>query len=200
VNSERARQTLADLELRLSEASAKAVELQTERQRLSFDANVGDAAARKALDEANAASTTISLELENLRSAIEEAKRKLAESERAEEMAQLAANGEAAKVVSDRMLERAEKIDRAFGYIRGELEGFAADVNELHGLGLTHPRVEQWRVLGGLALSTSLMGLPLKSERDHLAPRERRSFTDTAAAWRTSIHNWADSISSKAAA
>ncbi len=79
MNPEVARRTRATLELKLSEASAKAVEIATERQRISFDAATGDATARKALDEANAASMTVSLELENLRSAIEEAKRRLSE-------------------------------------------------------------------------------------------------------------------------
>ncbi len=167
---------------------------------ISFDANTGDAAARKALDKANAATTTVSLEIENLRSAIEEAKRRLAEAERAEEHAALAANGDKARVIGDSLLERSEKIDRAFVYIRAELEGFKTDLDELHSLGLANPRAEQFKVLGGLALSTALMGLPLKSERDHLAPKERRSFTDLAAGWRTSIHRWADGLGKAEAA
>jgi hypothetical protein len=173
MNSEQARQTLAQLELRLSEASAKAVEIATERQRISFAANTGDAAARKALDKANAATTTVTLEIENLRSAIEEAKRRLAEAERAEEHARLAVNGDKAREIADRLLERSEKIDRAFAYVRTELDGFRGDLDELHSLGLANPRAEQFKVLGGLALSTALMGLPLKSERDHLAPKAR---------------------------
>jgi hypothetical protein len=200
MNSEEARVIVAQLEQKLSDASAKAVELQTERQRISFDAATGDAAARKALDKANAATTTVGLDIENLRSAIEEAKRRLAEAERAEEYARLAVNGDKARVIGDSLLERAEKIDRAFAYVRVELEGFKADLDEMHSLGLANPRSEQFKVLGGLALSTALMGLPLKSERDHLAPKERRSFTDLAAGWRTSIYRWADGFSGKEAA
>ena len=61
MNPEVARRTRATLELKLSEAWAKAVEIATERQRISFDAATGDATARKALDEANAASMTVNL-------------------------------------------------------------------------------------------------------------------------------------------
>ena len=52
-------------------------------------------------------------------------------------------------------------------------------------------RGEQIKVLGGLALATALMGLPLKAERDHLAPRERCSFSELCTGWAQGVTNWA---------
>ena len=64
-----------------------------------------------------------------------------------------------------------------------------SDTDELHKLGFTHPRGEQISVLGGLALATALMGLPIKAQRDHLAPRERRSFSELCADWARGVTN-----------
>ena len=79
MNTEQARETVEGLELKLSEVSAKAIDLQTQRQSLSFDAATGDEDAQKKLDKANATTVTTNLEIENLHSAIVEAKRRLAE-------------------------------------------------------------------------------------------------------------------------
>jgi hypothetical protein len=56
---------------------------------------------------------------------------------------------------------------------------------------VNHPRGEQFAVLGGLALATHIMTLPLRVERDHLAPRERTSFTQLSSTWRSQILSWA---------
>jgi hypothetical protein len=80
---EKSAATLAHLETKLAHATARATELQTERRKLSFDANTGDDAARKRLDKLNATSAVSGLEIENIKSAIDEARRRLAEAERA---------------------------------------------------------------------------------------------------------------------
>lgn len=85
--TEDARHTLAQIKQKLAAASARAIALQTERQRLSFDANTGDEIARERLDRANAASTAVTIELENLRSAAEEGKRRLDAAEHADRSA-----------------------------------------------------------------------------------------------------------------
>jgi hypothetical protein len=78
---QQAQANLSHLKFKLALADASAIALQTERQRLSFDAATGDAAAREALDRANAATVTGDLEIQNLRSAVEEGKRRLAVAE-----------------------------------------------------------------------------------------------------------------------
>lgn len=185
---ETARGTLADLEAKLAAVTARSVELADGRRLLSFAAHSGeDSAAEKKLRALNTESTHVNLDIENVRSAIEEAKRRLAEAERAEAAAAAAENAEAVMKIADRFAERGRRIDEAFARARAELDGFQTDMDALHALGVTHPRGEQFAVLGGLALASHLMTLPLKVDREHLAPRERRSFTETADAWRASI-------------
>jgi hypothetical protein len=56
------------------------------------------------------------------------------------------------------------------------------------------------RVYGGLALSSFLTLLPLKAERDHLAPRERRSFQQLAIDQRDAVARLAAPFLDKAEA
>lgn len=180
MSAEAMRETLAELEGKLAEATAKATELQTERRRLSFDANTGDEAARKKLDKLNAASATVDLEIENLKSALDEAKRRLAEAERAEARNRQAAGAAEALKIAERRLERGRRLDEAFAAIRADLDADKADIDELHRCGVTHPRGEQFKVFGSLAVATHLMGLPFRIERTFLAPSERQTFTELA--------------------
>jgi hypothetical protein len=78
--------------------------------------------------------------------------------------------------------------------------GLKADVDALHKLGVTHPRGEQFKVLGGLALMTAVFSLPLKVDRSALAPRERHSFGELGATWRDQIVRWASPFLDKEAA
>ena len=112
--TEAARQIVAEPENKLAAAEARAVELQTERRRLSFAANTGDGAAEKRLKALNTEAAHINLDIENVRSAIDEAKRRLAAAERDEAMAASVENAEAAP---DRRaknaVDRSRKRDRA---------------------------------------------------------------------------------------
>jgi DNA repair exonuclease SbcCD ATPase subunit len=199
-STEQARATVAQLEEKLADASARAVELQTERRKLSFDANTGDDSARKRLDKLNAQSATIDLEIENMRSAIEEARRRLADAQRAEGVALLAKNAAEATKLADAIAEHGQRADAAFATAAAELEALKTKIDELHRLGVTYPRAEQFAVLGGLALMTAVTTLPLKVDRSHLAPRERQTFTELSATWRTQVMRWAQPFLAKEAA
>jgi hypothetical protein len=188
---ENATNIVAELETKLAGATARAADLQTERRRLSFDANTGDDSARKRLDKLNSQSATADLEIENVRSAIEEARRRLADAERDEQGRQLAENAAAATKLADSIADHGRRADEAFANALVELEGLKSDIDALHQLGVTHPRGEQFKVLGGLALMTAVFKLPLKVDRSALAPRERHSFGELCAGWRTGVVNWA---------
>jgi hypothetical protein len=192
MTSEKARATLADLELKLSEASAQAVENATERQRISFDALSGDAAAQKRLDKLNAQSGVIGIAIENAKSAVEEGRRRLAEAERGEERGRLAENAEAALLIANRMAERGERLDAAFAKVAEDLGGLREDFDAIHALGLMQPRLEHLTVNCGLAIVGKLQGLPIKkADRDFLAPNERRTFEQLTSAWHESVARWA---------
>jgi hypothetical protein len=198
LNSEAVRQIVIDLEGKLAAAIAKATALQTDRRQLAFDANTGDQKARKALDTANSASATADLEIENVRSAIEEARRRLGEAERAEEMALLASNAEAALVLGERLAERGRKIDAALAIVADESKAFADDIAALNRLGCRSPRIEQFTSLGERAVSFALMFCPLKLR--HLGFNERHSFTELSSTWRETVTRWASGFLDKSEA
>lgn len=189
MNIDEARRTLADLEGKLVEATSRATALQTERRRIAFAANTGDGKARKELDKLNAATATADLEIENIKAAIDEAKRRAAEVERMDEIERLAGSAERAIVIGASFAARQRRIDAALAIVAEESRGSIAEINELHLLGLPSPRGEQYKVLGESAISSALMGTPIKLR--HLPPRERRTFTEIGDGWRLQIETWA---------
>jgi hypothetical protein len=92
---------------------------------------------RKALDRANAAFATIDLEIENLRSAVDEAQRHANEAEQAEERAVLAAEAQRAAQIGGRLKEHAANLDVALAAVAAESVGLKAALDELNGLGLS---------------------------------------------------------------
>ena len=197
---EEARRIAAELENKLAAAEARAVDLQTERRRLSFAANTGDGAAEKRLKALNTEAAHINLDIENVRSAIDEAKRRLAAAERDEAMAAARENAEAALVISNRLVERAAKIDAALATAREEMLAYKRDVDALHLTGCAAPTGQQFLTFGGLAVTAFTMRLPVKVDRDFLAPRERRTFTDLTTSWRDGVARWAGAFLDKEAA
>ena len=141
------------------------MDLQTERRRLSFAANMGDGAAEKRLKALNTEAAHINLDIENVRSAIDEAKRRLAAAERDEAMAAARDSAEAALVIGDRLLERAAKIDAALATAREEMLAYKRDVDALHLTGCAAPTAQQFLTFGGLAVATFTMHLPVKVDR-----------------------------------
>ena len=98
------------------------MDLQTERRRLSFDANTGDGAAEKRLKALNTEAAHINLDIENIRSAIEEAKRRLQAAERAEKEAENAEKAKRALIVSANIAARGKKLDQALLTLAREAE------------------------------------------------------------------------------
>ncbi len=192
MSTSEAQATLEALRAKLAEASSREIALSVERRRLSFDANTGDAAAAKALDEANKATATLGLETENLVSAIDEAKRRLAAAERVEEMVAMRDRATEAQVLGEMLIERARKIDAALEIVAAELLGFVADITALNRLGASNPRAEQFTALGERALATALMPTPLKVR--HLGHGEKRTFSELAKGWRDSVERWASAF------
>lgn len=193
-----ARTTLDALQSKLAELTSREIELADRRRRLSFDANTGDAEARAALDEANKSTAALGLEAENLRSALEEAKRRLTAAERDEEMAALRNNAIQAQALGESLVKRAEKIDAALAIVAAESLGFMGDISALNRLGARNPRAEQFTALGERALMTALMPTPLKIR--HLGFGEKRTFSEIALGWRDTVEHWASAFLDKSEA
>ena len=77
---------------------------------------------------------------------------------------------------------------------------YKRDVDALHMTGCAAPTAQQFLTFGGLAVTSFTMQLPVKVDRDFLAPRERRTFTAITTAWRDGVTNWAARFLDKEAA
>jgi hypothetical protein len=189
--TEEARRIVAELQTKLADATSRAADLQTERRRLAFDANTGDPKARKALDAANAESATASLEIENVKSAIDEAKRRLQAAEHAEKDAENAENAKGALVLSASIAARGRKLDEALLTLAMEAEGLEEDLGELnYRLGIAYPSLANFRAIierpfyAGLMFQPSGKTKPNGQPADgtlklrHLPPGERMTFAE----------------------
>lgn len=186
-STEDCRRIVAELEQKLADAEARVVELEVERRQLSYDALVGNDQASKELARLTKESTTATIEIANAKAAVEEGKRRMNAAIRDEEMAEDREKAVRWLELAERRVERGRRIHAALDAVRKEIEDDKADVDALHVLGCPAPTSQQFRVYGGLALATFLTGLPLKAEREHLAPRERRSFQELAIEQRASV-------------
>jgi hypothetical protein len=202
MNTEAEKETLSRLEARLVEVTTRATALQTERRRLSFEANTGNTAARKQLDAANAASATADLEIENCKSAIEESRHRVLSAEREAQLERQAVDAAQAQEIGVRVAERGRRMDAAAAALFGDLAGLFDDLTELHSLGCTHPNHFQLQSLGTRALKTSLMGVPplMRREFEHIAPRERRTWGETTSEFAGAVSRWAGAVSNRALA
>ena len=181
--TEAARVTLAQLNEKLAEFDRRAIELENEATGISLAAMTGDAAARKRLDALNRERSAHELESRNIKSAIRAQEAVVAEAERAEAMAGMRAKAEETALLAAEYAELGPGIDADFSRAAEKLERAKQIMDRLDVLGASRPRHEQISVLSGLALTTHLMRLPIRTEREHLAPRERHTFAEIYAGW-----------------
>jgi hypothetical protein len=198
MNTIEARKTVEDLEAKLAAASAREIELATEGRRLAFDAETGDAAAKKALAKFDEEAFVIERGRKNLQHALEEARRRLAAVVYAEERALLAGNAERALELAENIAARGLRLDEALAVVAAESKAYAADIAALNQLGCGSPRVEQFTSLGERAVSFALMASPLKIR--HLGFNERHTFGELSGTWRDSVARWASAFLDKSEA
>src|SRR6516164_755416 len=118
-----ARAALANLETKAAATRAEIAEINGKRAELSFAAHSGQPAAQKALAKANADRTAKISELEELETAIAEARRLCAISAAQENEAVSRQHAEQALPIAERLAERGKKLDAA---MREYCEHYAA--------------------------------------------------------------------------
>ena len=77
---------------------------------------------------------------------------------------------------------------------------YKRDVDALHITGCAAPTAQQFLTFGGLAVTAFTMQLPVKVDRDFLAPRERRTMSDLTAGWHAGVSRWASAFLDKSEA
>lgn len=130
---ETAQAVVRRLQDKLVQATDRATELATKRRRISFSAHSGDELAREALAEATAKSTTVALEIENVRFALFEAGGLIPQAER--EMREERERARKAPPIIARAAERGPRMQAHLKALCDELSGFGDDLQELRVLG-----------------------------------------------------------------
>jgi hypothetical protein len=95
-------------------------------------------------------------------------------------------------------MARARKIDETLALLAAEGNAFKADLRILnHQLGCSHPNEHQLQSLRERAVKSALMFSPFKIE--HIAPGERRTFSELTEGWIMMIDRWAEPMRREAA-
>jgi septal ring factor EnvC (AmiA/AmiB activator) len=190
---QKAKETVVKLEGNLAQAHARATELQTARRKLAFDANTGDASAKKELDKLNAQSTTIAFEIENLRSAIDEARVKVTDAERAADLSTQRTRATQVKQIAGRIDKRGPAIAAAVSALCDEFAALSADLDAIRDL--KAPIVQQRLVELGFS---RIVGHQLQQVGfeigDRVPPALRHSPEHLASTYARGAIAWADSV------
>jgi hypothetical protein len=159
-----------------------------ERSTLSYRGHTGDSAALKRLSKLAAERTTTAATIQELEYALAQADSQLAAAEAAAATAAMRRRATEARAIMAKVQAQAEAIDSGLAQARVGFEDFQSIMIELMRLG-AGPSATLVEANTTRALDAGLMGLD--RHRRVLAPSERRSFGDLAAAWELSVDTWA---------
>lgn len=193
IDVDEAKGTIAKLEASLVSATNKTTALMASRRQVSFKACNGDNHARALLDEMNTSSMVATLELENIRSAIDEARSQLAAAEREAAMAEKRQLAEKVKRIVATLEGSGPAIAGALKTLCHELSGFDAALTGLHRLGVpvTNGRLVELAFTRTVLASLRETGV---IEVDAIAPGLRSEPEYLVSAYLQAPKNWADKI------
>jgi hypothetical protein len=163
-------------------------EITDERRALAFAAHAeNDSAARKRLSTLNLESVTIAAEIETIDAALAEANSRLDACRRAAEIeADQAAARELREVLGE-FRKCGRQMEDALAAFVGAAVAFREHLTKIHNLGCDFPSHGLADVNARLAIGTALMQTPWRREFEHLAPGERRTFTQLVDGWAARI-------------
>jgi hypothetical protein len=182
-NTAKAEALVALLEGKRAKLIQDATDLQDERAHVALAAHTGDKAARKRLDEINAALAVHQSEPASLDAALRAAGEKLAAARTAEAIAQDRTVALQVKQVIAELQEHGAVLDDALADLVTAGANLKACFDRLALLGVTSPRYEQLAVLGNLAILTALGQTIWKRGFETLAPNQRKNFAAVMAEW-----------------
>jgi hypothetical protein len=177
---EKCKTTIAELECKRAACVKRGTELADEQANVALGAHTGDKAARRRLDEINAALALHGSELASLDAALKAAEH-LAAAERAVATAADRQRAAEMRKIVDEMAEVPAFIDKHLALALRGLFAIERGIAELHRLGVAFPSDTQLRLGVVAALGTWMQQLPrtwyddLRDGR-YLAPHEKKTF------------------------
>jgi hypothetical protein len=181
---EAAEKVLAELQNKRQAVAARVKVNADRRQEIGYDVHAGDdKAARQTLDKLIADSVVLSGELESLDGAIKPACARLVQVRRTEAVRAERANALRLRGELRHFEECAAKLDVAFATIADVGREFHDVAARMHSLGAPVPSGQQVDSLGYRSLLTVIAASPWARHFDHVAPNERRTFSQLVAIW-----------------
>jgi hypothetical protein len=184
---ERAGQIVAELRFKRDALVAHGIELNEQRQQVSYAAHTGDAAARKKLDNINREAALHDSERRSLDAAISEAAARVSQAQAAEAREQDRANALALREELQMFCQHAMGLDEAFTKIVEVAPALQESLSKMHSLGCDFPSHEQLGVLGYNCVLTALRQTPWDRRFDPIPPNLRRDFTTLVMGWHDKI-------------
>jgi hypothetical protein len=176
-----ARTILADLETKAATTRAAIAEINGKRAELSFAAHTGQPAAQKALAKANADRAAKLGELEEVETAIAEARRLCAIAEAQGDEAAGRQRAEQAQPIAERLAKRGQRMDEAMRVVLEERAGIDADAQSLERLGVPVASADLRRVNLRRWIDTATMNFDKHSRP--VPPSERTTAETLTTTW-----------------
>jgi chromosome segregation ATPase len=173
--------TRDDLRAKLDDVRLQLEALDEARKEIAFEAHTAGGEAAKQLCKMNKQRTELIGDIESLEAAHIEASRRVDAAEREAAARQSEADARAAIEAADKLISMGEELDAAFARVAEMSKEFWSQIETLKGLKCGQPAYQAYSVQCALAAQTHLMHSTFNR---HLAPHERRSFSELAHGWR----------------
>lgn len=182
---EKAQATVAELMRKRDKAVELWKNMTAERSAISFAAIAeGDKDAKKRLDQINSDGVKINAELESIDAAIGVARERVEQAKRDEQRGE---DRDRALKLRDELkvfVKLGEQMDHHLQAFAALADQAKTSTQRIHALGHGAPNWSQFETFGAMAVNAVLMFTPWKREvAQHLAPRDRRTFTQLFQGW-----------------
>lgn len=162
------------------------------RTTLAFDAETGDATAKRKIGELANAAATLDIAIKTAEAAIAEAERRLGAAEEASRRQTEREKAKQARAIAGALSQRFAAIDAGLRQMADNLGEIRGEFRSMGALGAPVPNGALVAVNVRAAIYAALGGLGL--DLPPIAPGARRSFEELGAGWLVQIERWASQI------
>ncbi len=189
---DQAERTRAELVKRLETLRADRAANEERRAALAFDAETGDAAAKRSIAELTKAAAALDVDVQTVEAAIAEAARRVRAAADASRRQAERDKARQARAILARLAHRFAAIDAGLRQAADNLRAVQSDFRSLGAFGAAVPNGKLIEVNSRSAVYAALAGLGL--DVPPIAPAARHSFESLGAGWLASIERWAAGI------
>jgi hypothetical protein len=173
---------------RIDKLRKKITGLDQKRSTWALDAQLGDASAKAEMDKLNAQRNRLTGEVDDLTAALNEARRRAGETQKATALEAEAERARKAQPILERMAARGKALDEAIASYCASFSAISEDVDALMALGCPVAPHDLIRVNLRNAHDSATMFLD-KTSRP-VSPRARRSFSELLHGWTKPGFSW----------